>query len=73
MRKLKKKENVTWTRKKRLKAFMKKIEEYDDKRDLPAESGTSELSVYLRFGNLSIRECARALGDIKKQGKKDLA
>ncbi len=45
---------------KRLKAFAKKMSQYQDERDFPAlEMGTSGLSVHLRFGTLSIRECFR--------------
>jgi len=37
----------------------KLISSYKDKRDLPAQSGTSRLSLHLRFGTISIRELAR--------------
>lgn len=35
------------------------IEQYADRRDLPAVQGTSRLSVHLRFGTVSIRAAAR--------------
>jgi deoxyribodipyrimidine photo-lyase len=44
----------------RLSAFVDaKIDRYREKRDLPADEGTSRLSPYLRFGFISVRECAR--------------
>jgi len=45
----------------RLEAFLEKqIAGYQERRDLPAEDGTSRLSPYLRFGMLSIRRCLEA-------------
>lgn len=41
---------------KRLKNFLLKMDQYSKERDFPAKEGNSLLSVYLRFGNLSIRE-----------------
>ncbi|HKK09810.1 MAG TPA: deoxyribodipyrimidine photo-lyase [Bacteroidales bacterium] len=35
------------------------IVEYDKKRNLPAENGTSRLGIHLRFGTISIRKLAR--------------
>lgn len=35
------------------------VQRYHEKRDLPAEDGTTQLGVHLRFGTLSIREVAR--------------
>ncbi len=35
------------------------IERYDQTRDIPAIEGTTRLSVHLRFGTISVRECAR--------------
>lgn len=49
--------------------FMNKVAKYGQERDFPAQKGTSRLSVYLRFGNLSIRECIRALQKIDNAGK----
>jgi deoxyribodipyrimidine photo-lyase len=44
----------------RLSAFIDaKVDKYKDKRDFPADEGTSRLSPYLRFGMISVRECAR--------------
>lgn len=42
--------------KKKLEEFKKRIWNYDDKRDMVAESGTSRLSPHLKFGTVSIRE-----------------
>ena len=39
--------------------FKSKIDSYHKLRDFPAEDGGSHLSVYLRFGNISIRELVR--------------
>ena len=44
---------------KRLSAFVKKLDEYDEKRDLPSKNSTSGLSVHLRFGTISIRKLVR--------------
>jgi deoxyribodipyrimidine photo-lyase len=35
------------------------IVEYDEKRNLPAENGTSRLGIHLRFGTISIRKVAK--------------
>jgi deoxyribodipyrimidine photo-lyase len=45
---------------KRLKKFDERISEYTEARNFPAIEGTSNLSVYIRFGNLSIRDMIRA-------------
>jgi deoxyribodipyrimidine photo-lyase len=45
--------------KKCLNAFEKKISDYGKARDFPAVDGTSGLSVHLRFGTISVRECVR--------------
>jgi deoxyribodipyrimidine photo-lyase len=37
----------------------KLLDTYNDTRDFPARPGTSELSIHLRFGTISIRELAR--------------
>jgi deoxyribodipyrimidine photo-lyase len=44
----------------RLSFFMGSVDEYAEKRDFPAEDGTSRLSVYLRFGAISIRDAMRS-------------
>lgn len=43
----------------RLKSFEAKMKDYGKGRDFPATEGTSGLSVHLRFGTISIRECVR--------------
>jgi deoxyribodipyrimidine photo-lyase len=45
---------------KRLKKFDDVISEYTEARNFPAIDGTSNLSVYIRFGNLSVRDMIRA-------------
>lgn len=42
-----------------IKRFAKNIKEYQRDRDFPYKNGTSGLSVHLRFGTISIRECLR--------------
>ncbi len=50
--------------KKRLEVFCEqRIEHYDKKRNLPAETGTSSLSVHLASGTLSARTAVRAARD----------
>lgn len=44
----------------RLAQFLPGISEYKERRDFPGQEGTSGLSVHLRFGTISIRECVRA-------------
>ncbi len=44
---------------KRLKSFVDRLEDYESARNFPARPGTSSLSVYLRFGNLSVRDLLR--------------
>ncbi|MCB1178139.1 MAG: deoxyribodipyrimidine photo-lyase, partial [Leptospiraceae bacterium] len=44
---------------KQLDEFSSVIENYNSSRDFPVLSGTSGLSVHLRFGTVSIRECLR--------------
>ena len=48
---------------KRLKNFDKVIHDYQVARDYPAVDGTSLLSVYIRHGNISIREMVKAASD----------
>ena len=54
----------------RLGAFISaKVTHYASKRDIMADEGTSRLSPYLRFGFISVRECARAAYELaQKQG-----
>ena len=44
----------------------KLIEEYDKKRDIPAAEATSEISIHLRFGTVSIRELVRRAKDLNE-------
>ena len=44
----------------RLKSFVPKLARYRRDRNAPALAGDSALSVHLRFGTISIRECVRA-------------
>lgn len=43
----------------RLKSFIPKVGRYKEDRNFPAGNHTSALSVHLRFGTVSIRECYR--------------
>lgn len=52
----------------RLTRFLPKISEYKEKRDFFAVEGTSGLSVHLRFGTISIRQCVRAALERKGEG-----
>lgn len=53
----------------RLKRFSaERMSDYKDARNMMAEAGTSKLSPYLRFGLVSIRECARQARDQKGDG-----
>ena len=49
-------------------AFKKHIDEYKTNRDFPALNGTSGLSAYLRFGNLSVRDMLRLATHKKSAG-----
>ena len=51
-----------------LNQFAKKIRLYHQTRDFPYLKGTSRLSVYLRFGSLSIRDCVLLSLKSKSQG-----
>jgi deoxyribodipyrimidine photo-lyase len=42
-----------------LDSFMERIADYDVARNFPARPGTSQLSVHLRFGTVSVRRLAR--------------
>jgi len=44
----------------RLAWFLDQIDGYAERRDFPGVEGTSGLSVHLRFGTVSVRECVRA-------------
>lgn len=43
----------------RLDAFLSRMDEYHEMRDIPSLPGTSGLSVHLRHGTISVRECFR--------------
>lgn len=45
--------------KKRMKTFEKNIELYDEARDFPAMDKTSNISPYIRHGNISVRDLLR--------------
>ena len=42
-----------------LDAFVPRMARYHERRDFPGQRGVSYLSVHLRFGTLSVRECVR--------------
>lgn len=46
--------------KKQLDSFLTRIQDYEKLRDFPALEGTSNMSVYLRHGNISVREVVKA-------------
>lgn len=52
----------------RLGEFRARLSRYKDDRDFPAVAGTSGLSVHLRFGTISIRECVRAAREERSAG-----
>ena len=52
----------------RLEAMRAKLDSYGEQRDFPAVDGTSGLSVHLRFGTVSIRECVRVALDGGSKG-----
>jgi len=55
---------------KKIKDFLKKIDDYENQRDLPAVDGTSSLSPYLRFGQISVRELMRKAWTLESAGAK---
>lgn len=52
----------------KLAALEKKLDQYSSNRDIPAFDSTSNLSLELRFGTLSIRQVLRFLAEQKKKG-----
>jgi deoxyribodipyrimidine photo-lyase len=52
----------------RLLSFVAKMPAYGTDRDFPAKEGTSDLSVDLRFGTISIRECFRVAAQAESPG-----
>lgn len=73
------KENDLWLEpgeragRERLQAFSDRIEEYAEERNFPAIDGTSGLSVHLRFGTVSIRDCVRLALSHGQRGDKWLS
>jgi deoxyribodipyrimidine photo-lyase len=54
----------------RLKKFLDQMEDYKEARNFPAVAGTSSLSTYLRFGNISVREMVNASLQSRSAGAK---
>ncbi len=54
--------------KRQLSLFLNRISNYHTTRDFPALDATSRLSVHLRFGTLSIRQCVRSALESIGQG-----
>lgn len=50
----------TKSAKQQLKKFLTIINDYEKARDFPALEGTSNMSVYIRHGNISVRDLVRA-------------
>ncbi len=53
---------------KRIKKFSDHIKEYKEARNFPAVEGTSLLSAYIRFGNISVRDMIRSSLIEKNEG-----
>ncbi|MCB0422059.1 MAG: deoxyribodipyrimidine photo-lyase, partial [Bdellovibrionales bacterium] len=51
-----------------LSSFLKKIDRYHQTRDFPCQQGTSLLSVYLRFGVVSIRQVVKMALEKRSSG-----
>src|SRR5450830_470185 len=49
-------------------AFLPKLAAYGTARDFPAVPGTSQLSLHLRFGTVSIRHLVRTVGELAERG-----
>lgn len=65
--------NIKGTREKGLDFlddFLSRIDPYGENRDFPAAKGVSYLSPYLRFGQISIRECVRSVVSNQSEGAK---
>lgn len=52
----------------RLNSFRVNISQYGDDRDFPSKSGTSGISVHLRFGTISIRQAVRLALEVGTPG-----
>lgn len=59
------------TGRERLENFMKQIGDYDERRDLAADDGTSRLSPHLKFGTVSIREAFWEAERAKARGQNE--
>lgn len=55
---------------KRLRAFLKQVNQYHKLRDFPAIQGTSKMSPYIRFGILSPRELIRQIWEPEDDGSR---
>ncbi len=53
-----------------LAEFLERVNDYSEDRNFPAIPGTSGLSVHLRFGTISIRECVREAISRKSEGSR---
>lgn len=53
---------------KRLQEFTDRMVDYKEARNFPSVDGTSSLSVYIRFGNLSVRDMIRVAISKKSEG-----
>lgn len=53
---------------KRLEEFLERVSGYGRDRDFPALDSTSGLSMHLRFGTISVRECFRAVHGDEREG-----
>lgn len=49
-------------------AFLSRLADYGTARDFPAQAGTSQLSVHLRFGTTSVRHLVRTLQQMMAMG-----
>lgn len=55
---------------KRMKVFEARIHDYAEARNFPAKPGTSLISVYIRFGNISVRDLLREGTSHRSDGAK---
>jgi deoxyribodipyrimidine photo-lyase len=53
---------------KRIKRFEEVISDYKEARNFPAVDGTSSISVYIRFGNISVRDLIRTAASKRSEG-----
>lgn len=52
----------------RLEQYMGEVSKYKEERDFPALESTSGLSVHLRFGTVSVRDCFRRVRQVSGSG-----